>query len=48
MGRHIQAFKLNLTYTVIQGDVRRLRLNLEPWRKTQAVKELDEQLALAG
>jgi hypothetical protein len=20
MGRHIQAFKLNLTYTVIQGD----------------------------
>ena len=29
-------------------DVRRLRLDLEPWRKTQAVKELDEQLALAG
>jgi tetratricopeptide (TPR) repeat protein len=29
-------------------DVRRLRLDLEPWRKTQAVKELDEQLALVG
>jgi hypothetical protein len=29
-------------------DVRRLRLDLEPWRKTRAVKELDEQLALAG
>lgn len=28
--------------------VRRLRLDLEPWRKTQAIKELDEQLALAG
>jgi hypothetical protein len=28
--------------------VRRLRLDLEPWRKTRAVKELDEQLALAG
>jgi hypothetical protein len=29
-------------------DVRRLRLDLEPWRTTQAVKELDEQLALVG
>jgi hypothetical protein len=29
-------------------DVRRLRLDLEPWRETQAVKELDEQLALTG
>jgi len=29
-------------------DVRRLRLDMEPWRKTRAVKELDEQLALAG
>jgi hypothetical protein len=26
-------------------DVRRLRLDLEPWRDTHAVKELDEQLA---
>jgi len=26
-------------------DVRRLRLDLEPWRDTQAVRELDEQLA---
>jgi hypothetical protein len=29
-------------------DVRRLRLDLEPWRTTRAVKELDEQLALVG
>jgi tetratricopeptide (TPR) repeat protein len=29
-------------------DVRRLRLDLEPWRHAQAVKELDEQLALVG
>ena len=29
-------------------DVRWLRLDMEPWRKTRAVKELDEQLALAG
>jgi hypothetical protein len=29
-------------------DVRRLRLDLEPWRKTRAVRVLDEQLALAG
>jgi hypothetical protein len=29
-------------------DVRRLRLDLEPWHKAQAVKDLDEQLALAG
>jgi hypothetical protein len=29
-------------------DVRRLRLDLEPWRGTQAVRELDEQLAAIG
>jgi hypothetical protein len=29
-------------------DVRRLRLDLEPWRNTQAVQELDEQLAAAS
>jgi len=29
-------------------DVRRLRLDLEPWRDTQAVGELDEQLAAVG
>jgi hypothetical protein len=29
-------------------DVRRLRLDLEPWRNTRAVRELDQQLALAG
>jgi hypothetical protein len=29
-------------------DVRRLRLDLEPWRDTQAVSELDEQLATVG
>jgi hypothetical protein len=29
-------------------DVRRLRLDLEPWRMPQAVRELDEQPALAG
>jgi hypothetical protein len=29
-------------------DVRRLRLDLEPWRNSQAVRELDEQLALVG
>lgn len=29
-------------------DVRRLRLDLEPWRDTQAVRELDEQLAAVG
>jgi tetratricopeptide (TPR) repeat protein len=29
-------------------DVRRLRLDLEPWRDTQAVRELDEQLAAAS
>jgi hypothetical protein len=29
-------------------DVRRLRMELEPWRKTRAVRELDDQLALAG
>ena len=29
-------------------DVRRLRLDLEPWRDTPAVRELDEQLAAAG
>jgi hypothetical protein len=29
-------------------DVRRLRVDLEPWRNTRAVRELDEQLALAG
>jgi hypothetical protein len=29
-------------------DVRRLRLDLEPWRDTQAVRELDEQLATVG
>jgi transcriptional regulator with XRE-family HTH domain len=29
-------------------DVRRLRLDLEPWRNTQAVRELDEQLAAVG
>jgi hypothetical protein len=28
-------------------DVRWLRLDLEPWRDTQAVRELDEQLAAA-
>jgi hypothetical protein len=26
----------------------RLRLDLEPWRDTQAVRELDEQLAAFG
>ena len=29
-------------------DVRRLRLDLEPWRGTQAVRELDQQLAAVG
>jgi hypothetical protein len=29
-------------------DVRKLRLELEPWRNSRAVKELDEQLRLAG
>jgi len=29
-------------------DVRRLRLDLEPWRDTEAVRELDEQLATVG
>jgi Tetratricopeptide repeat len=29
-------------------DVRRLRLDLEPWRDTQAVREPDEQLAAVG
>jgi hypothetical protein len=29
-------------------DVRRLRMELEPWRKMPAVRELDDQLALAG
>jgi hypothetical protein len=29
-------------------DVRRLRLDLEPWRDTQAVRELDDQLAAVG
>jgi hypothetical protein len=29
-------------------DARRLRLDLEPWHKTQALKGLDEQLPLAG
>jgi len=29
-------------------DVRRLRLDLEPWHDTQAVRELDERLALVG
>lgn len=29
-------------------DVRRLRLDLEPWRDTHAVRELDEQLAAVG
>jgi hypothetical protein len=29
-------------------DVRRLRLDLEPWHDTQAVRELDEQLAVVG
>jgi hypothetical protein len=29
-------------------DVRRLRVDLEPWRRTRAVRELDDQLALAG
>jgi hypothetical protein len=29
-------------------DVRRLRMELEPWPKTRAVRELDDQLALAG
>jgi hypothetical protein len=28
--------------------VHRLRLDLEPWRDTQAVRELDEQLAAVG
>jgi hypothetical protein len=28
--------------------VRRLRLDLEPWRDTQAVRELDEQLVAVG
>jgi len=30
--------------TINLQDVRRLRLDLEPWRDTQAVSELDEQL----
>jgi hypothetical protein len=34
--------KLNLQ------DVRRLRLDLEPWRDTHSVRELDEQLAAVG
>jgi hypothetical protein len=29
-------------------DVRRLRLDLEPWRDAHAVRELDEQLAAVG
>jgi ATP/maltotriose-dependent transcriptional regulator MalT len=29
-------------------DVRRLRVELGPWRKTRAVRELDDQLTLAG
>jgi tetratricopeptide (TPR) repeat protein len=29
-------------------DVRRLRLDVEPWRDTQPVRELDEQLATVG
>jgi hypothetical protein len=29
-------------------DVRRLRLDLAPWRDTEAVRELDEQLAAVG
>jgi tetratricopeptide (TPR) repeat protein len=29
-------------------DVRKLRLDLEPWRDTAAVRQLDEQLAAAG
>jgi hypothetical protein len=29
-------------------DVRRLRLDLEPWHDTQAVRELDQQLAAVG
>ena len=29
-------------------DLRRRRLDLEPWGKTRAVRELDDQLALAG
>jgi hypothetical protein len=29
-------------------DARRLRLDREPWRDTQAVRELDEQLAATG
>jgi hypothetical protein len=28
--------------------VRKLRVELEPWRDSGPVKELDEQLALAG
>jgi hypothetical protein len=29
-------------------DVRRLRLDLEPWPDTQAAREVDEQLAAVG
>jgi hypothetical protein len=29
-------------------DVRRLRLDLQPWHDTRAVRELDEQLAAVG
>jgi hypothetical protein len=29
-------------------DVRKLRLDLEPWRNSQAVKDLDEQLRAVG
>jgi hypothetical protein len=29
-------------------DLRWLRLDLEPWRDPQAVRELDEQLAAVG
>jgi hypothetical protein len=34
--------------TINLQDVRRLRLDLEPWRDTQPVRELDEQLAAVG
>jgi len=34
--------------TINLQDVRRLRLDLEPWRHTEAVRELDEQLAAVG
>jgi hypothetical protein len=43
-----QALAVRQQVTTNLQDVRRLRLDLEPWRDTQAVRELDEQLAAVG